>query len=473
VSEVLRFRCPGCGSELETPEGTISNRCHYCGLVWILGRPGRIVKRYYVPRVDLYEARFVADHQVHAERRRPFGEVHLARLYYVPFYRFRGLSLSCLCKVKSEAVLSEVNLEVRVPTFELRARNLDLTVPGASKDAFGLGSLGIRPQALPTYAYRDREIPADAEVMPADVGPGDSEAAALQRNHANLVGTYPGVECPFSEMVGEGQALIYFPIYVISGTVGQRPLTVFVDGLSRRVYRQLEETWASPAHGAPAVGISDLQPEPHHGPHCGSDFEPSQRSLFYSCANCGRHYLLGAEGHQLYESLQIGAGPGRLYPFWRFAIGFEEPRSFRTVGEFARLLTADIPLLARDKADSPFYVYVPAFAGADAEWQVQTAVRTTRVQPQIVPGDEGLEGTPAVSLPPGEAAQFAAFAWNWLRMSYVNLRHDRFDFRKARCAAAELLWLPLVDERLERSVRRAGEQELAAGEASLPHQRAT
>jgi predicted RNA-binding Zn-ribbon protein involved in translation (DUF1610 family) len=472
VNAVVRFRCPGCGSELETPEGTVTNRCAYCGLVWILGRPGRIVKRYYQPRLDLYEARFAADHQVRAERRRPFGDVHVARLYYVPFYRFQGLSLSCLCKAKSEPVFSEVQIEVRVPTFELRARNLDLTVPGASTDAFGLGSLGIRPQALPTYAYRDDEIPRDAEIIPADVEPAASETAAFRMNHANLIAAHPGVEGRFDEMVGEGQALIYFPIYVISGTVGQRALTVFVDGLSRRIYRQVEDRWSDPKRGATAVGIFDLRPEPHHCPQCGAGFEPSERSLFYTCGNCGRHYLLGPDEYRLQSAVAIAAGSGDLYPFWRFAIGFAGARSYSTVGEFARLLTADVPLLARAKADLPFYVYVPAFRGTDAEWQVQTAVRQTRTQPLVEPCDRTLTGSPEVALPPAEAAQFAAFAWNWLRMSYVNLRHDDFAYARARSESPEILWLPLTDARLEHSVRRTAEREPGTRSAATTRPRA-
>lgn len=458
MNEVLRFRCPGCGSELETPEGTVSNRCRYCNLVWILGRPGRIVKRYYAPKLDLREARFVADRHAKSERLRPFHEVQIARLFYVPFYRFRGLALSCHMKQKSEVMLSEINLEVRVPTFELRARNLDLTVPASSHDAFGLASLGVRPQALLTYAYSDEEIPDEALVIAADVAPDASELRALRMNSAHVAGTHDTQECQFSEMVGEGQTLIFFPIFVVSGNVGQRPLTLFIDGLSRRVYRELEETWEVPESSPTAKGIEALKPEPHHCPNCGADFAPSERSLYYGCDNCRRHYMLGASGYLQVEPPRVADGAGDLYPFWRLPLRFDGPRTFSTVGEFSKLLTADIPLLARPKANAPFFVYVPAFAGADAEWQVQTAVRTTRMQPLVKPAEASVSAAPSVSLPPGEAREFAAFAWNWLRMSYPNLRQEAFDFHAAQAGAPELLWLPFMDARLERSVERMKEQ---------------
>lgn len=458
MHEVLRFRCPGCGSELEAPEGTVSNRCRYCSLVWILGRPGRVVKRYYAPKMELREARFIADRHAKSERLRPFHEVQLARLFYVPFYRFRGLALSCHMMQKSEALRSEINVEVRVPTFELRARNLDLTVPASSHDAFGLASLGVRPQTLLTYAYSDDEIPDDALVISADVAPDASELRALRMNSAHVAGALDRQECQFSEMVGEGQTLIYFPVFVVSGTVGRRPLTLFIDGLSRRVYREIEETWDVPEMSPTAGGIASLKPEPHHCPNCGADFAPSERSLYYCCDNCRRHYMLGASGYLQVDPPRVADGAGDLYPFWRLPLSFEVPRPVRTVSEFSKLLTADIPLLARPKADLPFFVYVPAFAGADAEWQVQAAVRTTRMQPLVKASAASVSTAPAVSLPPGEAREFAAFAWNWLRTSYPNLRQESFDFHSARTGEPELLWLPFMDARLERSVERMKEQ---------------
>jgi DNA-directed RNA polymerase subunit RPC12/RpoP len=455
MTETLRFRCPGCGSELEAPEGAISNRCSFCGLVSLLGRPGRIVKRYYPPRIDTREARFIADRHLKQEGRRLFSRVDRRQLYYIPFYRFRGLSLSCLCSHRPAPLLPGWEVERDTRTYELRARNIDLTIVACSDNPFGLTGLGVRPQAVTAYAYRDDELPEEALVLPADLPPRESQERAIRMDTANLSIAHGAKQLEFSEMVGEHQALLYFPIYVCTGRAGEAKFSLVIDGLSRRVIHEVAGDWHEPVPGPPALGITDLRPEPHRCPNCAADFEPSEQSLAYVCTNCDRNYLLEPGGFRLISQPLVGGGPGTLYPFWRIPMVFTGGQRFDTVGSFTRVLTADIPLLDKRKRDLPFFVYVPAFSGADAEWHVRTAVRLTRTQPWVVPGKPAGMDPPPVSLPESEGLEFAAFAWNWLRVGYLNLRSDHFAYAAAEKGRATLIWLPLVDLRLERSVTHA------------------
>lgn len=465
--ETVRFKCPGCGSELETPEGAISNRCRYCGLVSRLGQPGRIVKQYYQSRLDDRGVRFVTDRHLKDAGRGLLAKVHTMRALYVPFYRFRGLSLTCLMKTRLENVPTLSSAGIPLKSFEVRARNVDLTTMACSQNPVGMASLGIRPQAVPTYAYRDQELPTDAEVMSADIPPDQAEAAALKMNDATIVSSADDSEPGFSEMIGERQSLIYFPVHVLEGDSDGRRLTFYLDGLSKRVYREADEPWQAPELGDPAVGITDLRPEPHHCPNCGADFEPSDRSLFYGCRNCDRSWLLDRSGYRQIPEPTVARGEGALYPFWRVPLAFDQPRRFNTVGAFARLLTADIPLLAKAKRDVTFYLYVPAFAGTDGERQLETAVRLTRTQPLIEPYRTQPHGAPPIVLPESEALEFASFTWNWLRMSYLNLQTEKFGYANARTAAAELIWLPIEDARLARSVQRAANKIAAPSRAGM------
>jgi DNA-directed RNA polymerase subunit RPC12/RpoP len=453
--EVIRFRCPGCGSELETPEGTVSNRCSFCNLVSLLGRPGRIVKRYYQPTIDPREARFVAERHLKQEGRQLFSSIDMQELYYVPFYRFRGLSLTCMASMKT--ALSGVGFEpdLKTKNYELRARNLDVTVAAGSENPFGMTSLGVRPQTLPTYAYRDEDIPQEAQVLPADLSAAESQERAFRMNSANMTHAHGDKTCEFAEMVGEHQSLIYFPMYVLLGSVGNQALTVVVDGVSKRVVRETREQWFEPRRGKCAAGITELRPEPHHCPNCGADFEPSERSLAYHCKNCDRSWMLEPAGYKQLPPPMVGEGPGELYPFWRAPLVFDRHPGYDTVGKYCKLLTADIPLLDKRKRGLPFFVYVPAFAGADAEWQVQAAVRTTRTQPLLEPVSREPHAAPPVSLAESEGREFAGFAWDWLRMGYLNLRGPDFTFKAGSLGPSELVWLPLMDARLKRSVTRA------------------
>jgi DNA-directed RNA polymerase subunit RPC12/RpoP len=457
MSEQLRFRCPGCGSDLETPEGTVSNCCRYCGLVSLLGRPGRVVKSYYQPNCDPLEARVIAERQVKKEGWPLFCDTATVALHYVPFYRFRGLALSCLSFRRAGVATTALEPGPDTRSYELRARNLDLTLPGCSGHPFGLTSLGVRPQAVPAWAYRDAELPAPAVVWPVDRHPDEAEKAAFKMNESNLALAQMNKKQEFSEMVGEHQNLIYFPVYVISGKIGSPGVDVHVvlDGLSRRVLSASRGLWADPLAGDPVNTITELVPEPHHCPNCGADFLASERSIVYACTNCSRLWLLENTGYRALASPQVGEGLGDLYPFWRIQISFSRSPGFDTVGAFARLLTADIPLLDKRKRHLPFFAYVPAFAGADAEWQVLTAVRMIRTQPLVEPARQAPLAAVDACLPEPESREFARFAWNWLRMSYLNLRGDHFDWREAATGAAELAWLPISCERLARSVGRA------------------
>jgi len=61
-----------------------------------------------------------------------------------------------------------------------------------------------------------------------------------------------------------------------------------------------------------------------------------------------------------------------------------------------------------------------------------------------------------------EGLEFARFAWDWLRMGYLNLRSDVFAWKAATSGRCELAWLPVTCERLSRSVRRAGQEVTAS-----------
>jgi hypothetical protein len=233
---------------------------------------------------------------------------------------------------------------------------------------------------------------------------------------------------------------------------------VVLDGLSKRIIKATLERWEPPLAGASSDSVSELVPEPHRCPHCGADLPPSERSIVYACANCQRIWQLEPAGYAPLATPLVGEGAGDLYPFWRIQISFARHPGFETVGAFSRLLTADIPLLDKRKRHLPFFVYVPAFAGADADWHVLTAVRMTRTQPLVDPARKTpLEAAP-VSLLETEGREFARFTWDWLRMGYLNLRSDVFAWKAATSGRCELAWLPITCDRLSRSVRRAGQE---------------
>jgi len=91
-----RFNCPGCGSSLLTLEGAISLRCSFCGLVMRIGAPGRILKYYYESRLDSIALKIILEKHLKDNDRLAAIRIETSRLFYLPFYRFRGMSYSLI-----------------------------------------------------------------------------------------------------------------------------------------------------------------------------------------------------------------------------------------------------------------------------------------------------------------------------------------------------------------------------------------
>lgn len=457
MSERVRYHCPGCGSELETAEGTVSNLCSFCGLVSLLGRPGRLVKRRYAPACDAQEALVIAERQVKKDGL-PLLSTSKVELHYAPFYRFRALALDCLSQVRASCSNWPAAAEPR--TYELRARLLDLTSPGCSNQPFDLSNLGVRPQAVTAWAFKEEDLKHAQFVWPVDLTPAEAEKAALRMNGANMALAHGGKAHEFSEVVGEHQTLIYFPVYQVTGRTSHPAidLVIAIDGVSRRVLWLKKESWTVPWMHEAVNTEAHWTPQPHRCPVCGANLPASERSLFYICTNCSRAWLLEREGFGPVESTFVGEGEGDLYPFWRARLDFGKSPGYYSVGSFSKLLTADIPLLDKRKRELPFHVYVPAFAGADADGQVELATRATRTQPVVVPSRPIRRVSAEMSLTASEGLEFARFVWDWLRMSYTHLRSEDFAWKSGRTGSAQLVWLPLASERITRSVSRAGRE---------------
>lgn len=435
------FNCPGCGSPLEILEGTISLRCPYCGLILRVGSPGRVLKYFYDTSLDDFAARFVAEGYLKKNGLSlKFRKVN-SQLYHLPFYRFRGMSYALFSEaVSGEDQYPDYSTSSKKRVFQQKCRPYDLTIPAFGDVSFGLESLGIRPQVVPLAVFSKESFPEKSLAVDITVAPEQAEENAMRLFFYNLGWASMNKEYLCSEMIGEGLAVIYYPVWAYSIDQENEESTLFIDGLNKRVYHRIPCMLEYHASGSDRSRASALNPVQHKCPNCGFDLPVSESSLFYHCSNCGRSYLIKEEGYFKTEMKSAIHERGEHYhPFWRFAFSLSDGTD--TVSGFSRILTGEIPLIAKSKAENPFYLYVPAFKAANLGALTNLGVGLCRVQPELEVERGLFSPTAEMVLPETEAKELARFYWNVMRCRYQYLNSSGYEFKSCKTSPGELIWL--------------------------------
>jgi DNA-directed RNA polymerase subunit RPC12/RpoP len=446
----LIYNCPGCGKPTPAPQGALTNRCQFCGLVVRLGAPGVILKYFYPSRIDSFGARMAADRFLKENNMVLTTNVIRSDFYYVPFYRFRGMALDyvSLSVMEQKPIESMEEAEDSISfssKLQLKAKDFDITIPAISEMGFGLTSLGIRPAAVPLYSFCPADIPAGAKVINANTDRADVPRLAQNLHNANT-NLYIKGKVLYSAMIGEQISLIYFPIWALIHQQGERQKTIFVDALARRAYAQIDYAFEFGDNPRPAVEPIMIVPSRHQCPNCGADLDDKPFSLYYPCKNCKRAYMLIQGGYQ-----QIApkiANSSKIAPFWRFPLELKGQKTYKTVMDFSKLLVSELSFLRKEKRDNQFYLYSPAFYAADATRWVEMALRVLKSQPH----DQLVERIPLAGPDPAieqnEGKQMASFLWNVAVARYQKIQKAGFSVDEFSLPDGEIVWLPLEDENL-------------------------
>ncbi len=436
------FNCPGCGSPLETLEGTISLQCSYCGLIMRLGSPGRILKYFYDSRMDNFAAKFAAEKYIKKNGLSLKFTPISNRLYHLPFYRFKGMSYALYSKdVMSEIREGDYDLPMKNTVFHRRCRNFDLTIPAFDNKMFGLDSLGVRPGVMPLTVYHKIFFPSESALLDITVTPEQAEQTAMIMFFFGVGMTAADKNYLSSEMIGEGLSVIYYPVWAYSVERDGMVSTMFIDGLTKDVYHEVFDSFEYNGRGADVSKAVELNPTQHKCPNCGFDLPVSELSLYYYCANCDRSYTLEDDDYHSVELKCASHENGSNYhPFWRFQFAIGETD---TVGKFSKILTGEIPLIKKSKANNPFYLYIPAFHSGNLNALTNLGGRLCRMQPELSFNKKSQPPSADMFLPESEGLELARFYWNLLRSKYMFLCGEKYDFESCDIKKGELIWLGL------------------------------
>lgn len=439
-----QFNCPGCGSPLETLEGTISLQCKFCGLIMRIGSPGRILKYFYQPKLDGFAVKFsVEKHLKEKGLSLTYSEVS-RQLYYIPFYRFRGMSYVLFCEKTVEC--DDEDPENAIPTvkreLQRKCSHFDLTVPAYTNESFGLESLGIRPEVMPLTALHKDNFPEDSIKIDVKIPPEEAKQKAMAMFFMNVGFASLNKEVLSSEMIGEGLSVIYYPVWAFCLGQGDFITTMFIDGLNKRVYNEIPGQLETHSAGVDLSRASEMNPVQHKCPNCGFDLPVSEYSLFYYCGNCFRSYMIGDDKYITTELRTAKYEEGNHYhPFWRFP--FVAGENVDTVSKFSKILTGEIPLVAKKKAENRFYLYVPGFKSMNLNSLTNVGTRVCCVQPELNFETKQVPFEAEMILPESEALELARHYWNVIKAKYRHLERPEYEFESCKTGPGEIVWLSL------------------------------
>jgi len=348
----------------------------------------------------------------------------------------------------SESVIQEdENDEPSAPIkntiFHTKCRYFDLTIPAFDKKIFGLDSLGIRPEVMPLTVYHKEIFPPESIMVDLTLSPEEAGQKAMMMFFFGVGVAAINREYLSSEMIGEGLSVIYYPVWAFSVESDGLVSTLFIDGLAKRVYNEIFDTFGYTAGGVDRSRAVELNPVQHKCPNCDFDLPVSESSLHYHCDNCGRSYMIGDDSYfQVEDDCASYENGTRYHPFWRFRFATGE---IDTVGKFSKILTGEIPLIARSKANNSFYIYVPAFRSIDLNSLTTLGEMFCRIQPEMTFERKSQSPAADMILPESEGKELARFYWNLLRSKYHFLAGKDYDFNACRISEGELVWLGLAN----------------------------
>ena len=392
----ILITCPQCGGDIGFLEESREIRCEFCGTsLLVTGREG--VLRYALP----LQLRRPAEAQEVARNYllglgKPSAEPGETFLFYAPFWRLQGQVYRWVFGAKPMKVETEEGVPPPLEKMKtLLTRIMDHTLPGFGNLDLGLGSLGIRSQALQLRPFEAGQENAPEPVLPLEI-----PLEQAQKEAARLADIFFEAEDLHSEVslqsfVGKVFSIVYFPLWYVECRLSPGKMTVLVDGLGRKPIRSMPDGSAISAklkknEAGEGNQFGRLQFVPLKCPNCGWDF-PLQPSTFIPfCMTCRR--LWRVQGTRLVETdyQTVSAPPGKRggetawVPFWRCRAVLESGGiRLTTMADLYRLAPPPRVVDLQKESRRPIYFYVPAVKFSNPQTIHTMGSRLTYLQPVL------------------------------------------------------------------------------------------
>ena len=246
------IRCPQCGSPFSFREGTRNAKCPSCGTSLAVSGEAGIPRFYLEERFDLPRARsatrkFLATSGVDPALVETL-KFERGELCFLPFWSLRGVAVGWQWLERESVIREEVVDEngtkrvqerrgPREQVFETVASPLDFSSPAFDSSAFGLRGIALAGAVLPLrgmdHAALERRGTVFDPVKGSDQVRIEALAAARDRSRPDGVLRFRD----HIRLCGEKLALLSYPVWRLSFTVGERIYPVVVDAVNGRILK--------------------------------------------------------------------------------------------------------------------------------------------------------------------------------------------------------------------------------------------
>ena len=394
----ILINCPQCGGNLGFLEESREIRCEFCGTSLIVaGRDG--VLRYKLPlRLENpTEAQAVAREYLQGLGK-PVLHPGETILFYAPFWRLQGQVFRWVFGARPMKVETEEGMSPPLEKMKtLLTRIMDHTLPAFENPDLGLGSLGIRSQALQLQPFSPGKEDRKDPFLPLEVSLTEVEKEAERLSDIFFEAEELHPEVALHSFVGKAFSVIYFPVWYVECRFSQGAMTVLVDGINRKPIRSLPDgadilsRLKRDENGA-GKEFSQLRFLPLKCPNCGWDFSFQPFNLLHFCLTCRRLWRL--QGNELvetgYQAISLPPGGERSEPVW---IPFWRCRATLESGGIRLTTMADLYRLAppprvvdlQRESRRPIYFYIPAVKFPNPQIIHTMGSRLTFLQPDFKP----------------------------------------------------------------------------------------
>jgi len=259
----------------------------------------------------------------------PINENFSGKLYFVPYWRFKGMIFSC-------------------EGYEIKKETIDTTTLALQKLPLN-ASLGLRPQAMRLkFVTPDIKGKFLAHDMPKSI-----MLSQIEDRFIPTGATGRTLDVFHKACIGETMSMIYTPVLVdkdavLDGIV-KSPLTAFnlTDMSAFSVYDEKD--------------YGGVQFVPALCPNCGWNLEGEKDSIILACGNCSSAWQVSGSGLKHVDFAVIsGKGADITYlPFWRIKAPVEG-LELKSYADLIRL--ANLPKVIREEWENlRFYFWLPAF----------------------------------------------------------------------------------------------------------------